>query len=104
MRGNQRGVLVVDVPRRGHGTVDVTPVWQLRRGREHLHIDAGAIHQPQPRVKLVPAARADPALRFGVCSAQFNEHVEVGIGPVVRVNVDPHVCQQYALNGAPRAV
>ena len=65
-------------------------VRQLRRRRQHLNVDTRPVHQPQPRIQFRAGPGADPALRGGVGSAEVHQHVEVGVGPVVSVHVDPH--------------
>jgi hypothetical protein len=64
----------------------------------------GAVHQPQPRVELSVSTGSDSALGGGIGSAQVYQHVEIGIGPVVGVHVDPHVYQRYSLNATPTGV
>jgi hypothetical protein len=73
------------------------------RGK-HLHVNAGAIHQSQPCVEFRAAAGSDAALCGRGGSAQVDEHVEIAVGPVVGVHVDPHVYQRYSLNATPMSV
>jgi len=95
--GDQRGVLVVDVAGGRHRTLFVGGVRQLRRGRQHLQVDARAIHQPQPRVEFGAGAAADATLGGGIGFPEIDEHVEVGVCPVVRMYVDPHIRQRYSV-------
>ena len=104
MRCDHSRVLVIDVACGGDGKVGVAAVRQLRGGREHLEVDSGTIHQSQPRIEFCAVACADPSLGGGVGLAETDEHVEVVVGPVVCVHVDPHVCQRYSLNATPYSV
>jgi hypothetical protein len=88
---------IVDAAGRRDGQVGIVAVRQLRGGGQHLHVDACAVHQPQPCVEFRAAARADPPLGGGVGLAQLDEQVEVGVRPVVRVHVDPHARQRYSV-------
>jgi len=94
---DERYILVVDVAGRGRGSGFIVAVRQLRRGGEHLDVDACAIHQPQARIQFGATARADAALGCGIGSAEVDEHVEIRVGPVVRVHIDTHVCQRYSV-------
>jgi hypothetical protein len=104
MRRHQRCILVIHVARSRHGPVDVRAVRQLRRRGQHLHIEACPIHQSQPRIEIGTTARADAALGCGIGSTEVDQYVEIRVGPVVRVHVDPHVCQRYSLNATPTSV
>jgi len=90
MLRDQRGILVVDEPGCGHGLLPVLTMRELRRRREHLHAHPRSVHEPQPGVELVAAAGAHAALGVGVGPAQVDQQVQIVVGPVVRMHIDPH--------------
>jgi hypothetical protein len=84
------GVLVVDETSRGDGLVAVLAVRQLGRRREHLHFHPGSIHETQPILELLSVCGPNAALRGRVGPAEIDHQVEVVVGPVVGVYIDPH--------------
>jgi hypothetical protein len=84
------GILVIHELGRGHRLVAVLAVRQLRRRREHLQVHPRSVHEPQPGVELFAIAGAHAALSAGVGFAEIDQQVEVVVGPVVGVHVDPH--------------
>jgi hypothetical protein len=87
---DQSGVLVVDEPGRPGRLLPVPEVRRLRTGRQHLQPHPGPVHQPQPGLQLGAAAGPQAPRRARVRLAQVHQQVEVVIGPVVRVYIDPH--------------
>jgi hypothetical protein len=37
-------------------------------------------------------------------TSRVDQHVEIGVGPVLGVHVDPHAYQRYSLNATPTGV
>jgi hypothetical protein len=57
----QPGVLAVDEPRRRDRLRCILGVRTLRTGGQHLHVNPGPVHQPEPRRQFGAAAGAHPA-------------------------------------------
>jgi hypothetical protein len=86
----QFGVLIVDEPGCLGRLSGVLGVGRLRAGRQQLQLNSGPVHQPQPGIELGAAASAEAAGRACVGPAQVCQQVDVVIGPIVRMHVDPH--------------
>jgi hypothetical protein len=69
---DQFGVLVVDEPGRPGRLLPILAVRQLRTRRQHLHLDPGPVHQPQPGIQLGAVAGPDAARRARVGLAQVH--------------------------------
>jgi hypothetical protein len=91
MAGNHSGILIVDELGRGHRLPPVGGVRHLGSRGQDLHVNPGPVHQLQPRIELISATGTQATLRVRVGLAEIGHQVEIIVGPVVRMDIDPHV-------------